>query len=321
MQNSAGKSIKLYQEAKKAPGTAPSGIIITAVVLIVILLSGCASLKDSRRTVPYGALPGDCLFYFALDPAIIPVEKVEKSIRPLFERTYEITGGGIRGEFYLLLRGRYPDAFAEKRISESPGWTEGNIRHSYNNRERNLSLFFAENNHIFATNYVNPVTGDNPLDKIYRNYRYIRDSGKNLKSSGITDNQAAGEYFLGWNRENLFQFFTVRGEEFVSLLDKKRLESAEVKELEVVLKDSGKKTYLLESSISFSDEKEASKYSPVIKLVMLDLTRKKDSGVSAADGRKFTVKKDRSIIKVSDIIVTEKLTGDIFDKIMKGQVF
>ena len=307
LQDSSGKSIKTDREAKTALRSAPAGIIIPAVViLIVILLSGCASLKDSRRTVPYGALPGDCLFYFAADPSLVTAGSpdLDRGLKSLLKRTDEIAGGGKKEEFYLLFKGRYPDAFAEQRIAESDEWSRGEYRKSYNNESRNLSVFFAENNHIFICNYMNRKTGEKPLEKIYNNYRN--------RSKGISPESASAfnsaEFFTNRSKGTVFQLYSDYGSGLISMFPEKRLESAVLKDIEIFLNrsDISDDRFSLESSLQFSSSEEAAKFSPVIKLVFLDLIRNMESGITSADGKRFTVQKEDSIIRISDIIVSRQ---------------
>ncbi len=310
MQDSAGKSIRLIKAAGKYLRAAAEANALYAVLLSLIILSSCTSLKDSYKAAPYSSLPGGCLFYFALDPVILPLDEVEDSIRPLLERTEEITGGAIRGEYYLLLRGSYPDTFAEKRISETAGWLKGDCNHCYHNEDRNISLFFARNNHIFVSNYMNPESGDKPIQKIYDNY-------KRRNKDDIADSFPS-EYFTNRDRSNLFQFYSEKGSDIVPVLNERRLESPGIGAVEIVLKESvsDKREFMFESILSFSSEKEAGRYSPALKLVLLDLIRKEDSGYKAANGRRFSVVKDENILRVSDIIVSDRVTGRFFNKII-----
>ena len=323
LQDSSGKSIKTERAAAVKNRTESAGdkLILFSALVLILLLGSCASLKDSRSAVPYGALPGDCLFYFAADPLLIPAGSpdMDRGLKSLLKRTEEITGGGKKGEFYLLFKGRYPDAFAEKKIAESDEWSKGEYGKCYYNESRNLSLYFAENNHIFVCNYINKQTGEKPLEEIYNNYR----NNSHAVYTGSDAGFDYAEYFLNRKRGTVFQLYSSYGSGLISMFPEKRLESAVLKDIEVFLGKSENEDgrFSLESSMEFSSSEEAGKFSPVIKLVFLDLIRNKESGVSSSDGKRFTVAKDDSIIRISDLAVSDKVTGDFFTKIIKGQVF
>ena len=319
MQNSSGKSIKPEKAAPVKTGKKTSGGIVSlyAVLVLVILLSSCTSLKTKERTVPYGAIPGDCLFYFAADPTVIPDDSpvLDKAINLLLSRTDEITGGGKKGEFYLLFKGKYPDAFAEKRIAEADGWQKDKYRKCYYNERENLSVYFVKNNHIFVCNYINIDTGEKPLEKIYNSYNLGTAENYPENVSGFD----ISEFFINRDRENLFQLYSYSGSGLLTMFPENKLGSAVIESMEIFLRKNGKddNRYMLESRLNFPSEKEAGKFSPVIKILILDLIRKKDSGITSPEGRKFTVIKDRSSIKVSDIIISDKVTGDFFNKIIR----
>ena len=319
MQDSSGKSIKPEKGEGRKAGTGAFGIKYTlyAVIVLVMLLSSCTSLKEKERTVPYGAIPGDCLFYFAADASVIPDDSpdLDKGIKLLLSRTDEITGGSKRGEYYLLFKGKYPDAFTERKIAEAAGWQKDQYRKCYYNERENLSVYFVKNNHIFVSNYINRETGEKPLEKIYNSYNKSTIDSSLESASGFK----IAEYFLNRDRETLFQLYSYSGSGLISMFPEIKLESAGIKDIEIFLREyeNSANRYILNSSMNFTTSKEAGKFSTIIKMLFLDLIRKTDSGITAADGKKFTVEKDRNTIQVSDIIVSDKVTGDFFNKLIR----
>jgi hypothetical protein len=79
--------------------------------------------------------------------------------------------------------------------------------------------------------------------------------------------------------------------------------------------------YLLESSLSFSSERDARRYSPVLKLTLLDLVRDESSGIREGHGSGMSVVLEESYIRISDILVSDKCTDDFFNKLLTGTVF
>ena len=284
-----------------------------AVMLIIMtVFGGCTSVKTDYKTVPYGAIPGDCLFYFTADPGLIPEDALDSRIKPLLKRTREITGAFEKGDFYLLLRGKYPDSFIEKRITESPDWEKDEAEDYYSNKISNLSVFFARNNYIFLTDYKNRITSVEPMKRVLGNY-------------GSGTYPEVLDYFASRDEELLFQLYSDRGQELVSLLSEKRLKSLKLKGLEINLKDNAAEnndnSYCFESSLSFVSEKDAKIFSTIVKLILFDLVRDNKSGISVEQDKKMSVKLENSSILISDIIVSEKITDEILKKILTGQVF
>ncbi len=123
----------------------------------------------------------------------------------------------------------------------------------------------------------------------------------------------------------LFQLYSDRGQELVSLLSEKRLKSLKLKGLEINLKDNAAEnndnSYCFESSLSFVSEKDAKIFSTIVKLILFDLVRDNKSGISVEQDKKMSVKLENSSILISDIIVSEKITDEILKKILTGQVF
>ena len=320
MQNSAEKSLinKTAAVLRRSAENAGRYSVLFAASIVLILLSGCTSVNSTYKAVPYGALPGDCLFYFATDPQILPLSDAEGSLRALLKRTDVIYGGVKKGDYYLLFKGSYPDAFAQKRISESPDWEKGEFRKCYYNESRNISLFFAKNNHIFVSNYINTETGEKPINELYNKYMTGPDA-----VSVTADLFLPEVYFSGSKSGDLFQLYSQKGSGMLSMLPDQNISAEGLEDIEIILreKEGFKDRYSFEGSISFSDEKGAKSFSPVIKLILLDMIRDSNSGISSEDGIRFKLKKENSIIRISDIIISDKVTGVFFNKIIKGQVF
>ncbi len=68
-----------------------------------------------------------------------------------------------------------------------------------------MALFFAKNNHIFVSNYINNETGEKPIERIYN--KYMTDPGDSVPDSS---DSFSGEYFSDRNNEIFSAVFRKR---------------------------------------------------------------------------------------------------------------
>ena len=292
MQNSTGKNLILIP------------------VMVILITTGCTTVKTDYKAVPYEAIPGDCLFYFTMLPEIIPDDNIDSSMKKLLKRTSRITGGYKEGSLYLLFNGRYPDSFVEKKISESELWIRDEKLGYYRNESSGLSLYFAENNYIFAALWREGSISPDPMRSIL--------DGRNCS------NNVQGMFES--SKDMLFHLFSGNATELISRLPGKKIKPGNIKSIMLFLDnneiaDNDERSYLLKSILSFSSEKDAKRYSPVLKLTLLDLVRDKSSGITESSGSGMSVDLEGRVISISDILVSSESADDFFNKLLTGTVF
>ena len=259
--------------------------------------------------VPPELIPGDCFLYFDFDPRLIPSEDYGTSMRRFLKKTDRITGG-LKGEnTYILLNGRYPDTFAEKRISESQEWAKDKSGKYYINREKKVSLFFAENNNIFVTNYSGSSSGSEPMDEIIAN----RFSGNQGNVFSYTDPE---------DKKKRLQLYSTEPGELFEYISPDRLFNADPEDLRLdIVNIAGKEGKLLLNCVfNFKTGKEAVLFSAVIKLYIIDALKKDNSSFTKDIMKKKLIRVEGSSLVIQDIEITEVMLKNIIRKMLKGKV-